>query len=184
MRLQRPWATLAIPDDPFTLKVIDLPTSGVSPNFAVRFELKTAHEVIGAWQAPIQARIWKEIWTARSALRSGQLFSDSDVVRARRDVLLLREAPLTLAEADPTLEIAEQIQAGAPLYARSVRVRPVIRRGQIVEAQLHDNGMIISLKVEALENGAPGQLVRVRNLQSRKEFRGKIQNENTILVYL
>ncbi len=184
LRFMRPWPPIAIPDDPFTLKILDLPTLGVSPSFAVRFELRTGHEVIGAWQAPVQARVWKDVWTARSPLKPGQLFSETDVVRARRDVLTLREPPLDVAEPESTLEIAEQVQVGAPLYARSVRARPVIRRGQIVEAQLHDNGMIISLKVEALENGAPGQLVRVRNPQSRKEFRGKIQNENTILVFL
>jgi flagella basal body P-ring formation protein FlgA len=38
--------------------------------------------------------------------------------------------------------------------------------------------------VEALENGAPGQTVRVRNLATRKEFRGKVRDEQTILVSL
>ncbi|MEY2407479.1 MAG: flagellar basal body P-ring formation protein FlgA [Verrucomicrobiota bacterium] len=183
LRLTRPWSPIAIPDDPFTLKILDLPTSGVSSSFVVRFELRTAREVVGTWQAALQARVHKEIWTARSALKPGQLFSEADIARERRDVLALREAPLAM-EIDATLEIAENVQAGAPLYSRSVRLRPVIHRGQVVDAQVQENGMVISLKVEALENGAPGQLLRVRNIQSRKEFRGKIQNENTILVLL
>lgn len=184
LRLLRPWGALAIPDEPCTMKILDLPTAGISPNFVVRFELRTSRELVGSWQAPVQARVWKEIWAARTVLRPGQLLNEADLARERRDVLTLREAPVSLSETESVLEIAEHIQAGAPLYARSVRPRPVIRRGQIVEAQLQENGLVISLKVEALESGAPGQLVRVRNLQSRKEFRGKIQNENTILVFL
>ena len=42
--------------------------------------------------------------------------------------------------------------------------------------------MTISLKVEVLEEGAVGQSVRVRNPVSKREFRGKVQNEQTILV--
>jgi flagella basal body P-ring formation protein FlgA len=38
------------------------------------------------------------------------------------------------------------------------------------------------VKAEALEDGVPGQIVRVRNLQSRREFKGKVQDEQTVLV--
>jgi flagella basal body P-ring formation protein FlgA len=38
--------------------------------------------------------------------------------------------------------------------------------------------------VEILEDGLPGQTVRIRNLKSKREFRGKVQNEETIHVTL
>jgi flagella basal body P-ring formation protein FlgA len=44
--------------------------------------------------------------------------------------------------------------------------------------------MVVSMKVEALENGARGQVVRVRNVYSRKELKGKVEDEHTILVSL
>ena len=96
----------------------------------------------------------------------------------------LHDAPLSISQPEMAIEIAENINPGGPVYARSVRIRPVVHRGQVVEAQLQDGTMLISLKVEVLENGAPGQLVRVRNPQSRREFRGKVQNEQTILIPL
>ena len=71
-----------------------------------------------------------------------------------------------------------------PLTTRSFRVRPLIFRGQTLEALVTDGALQITTKVEALEDGLPGQFVRVRNPQSRREFRGKVQNENTILVQL
>ena len=61
LRLTRPWGTLAIPDDPCTWKILDLPTTGISPSFVVRFELRTPHGVVGSWQIPVQARVWKEV---------------------------------------------------------------------------------------------------------------------------
>jgi flagella basal body P-ring formation protein FlgA len=186
LRLMRPWPAITVPDEPLSLRVLDLPTSGVSGNFIVRFELSAGggREVLGAWQMPLQAKVWREIWVAKSALPRNQPFREAPVARERRDVLALREAPLTVAEPDPAWEIAEHVPSGAPLYARSVRLRPVVHRGQVVDAQLREGPIVISLKVEVMENGSPGQTVRVRNVQSRREFRGKVENEQTVLVVL
>ncbi|HEY0455752.1 MAG TPA: flagellar basal body P-ring formation chaperone FlgA [Verrucomicrobiae bacterium] len=183
LRFLRPWNSILFPDEPYTLKVLELPTTGVSSTCIVRFQLSTAHEIIGSWQAPLQARVMRDVWVAKSALHRDQLFSEADVTRERRDVLACHESLLP-AEPAGDFEISENIQAGLPIFLRSVRARPVVHRGQVVEAQVQDGAISIRLKVEVLENGAPGQLVRVRNPQSRREFRGKVQNEQTIVVTL
>jgi flagella basal body P-ring formation protein FlgA len=184
LRFTRPWAPVAIPDEPCVLKVLDLPTAGVTPSFIARFELSTPREVVGAWQVALQAKAWRDVWVARSSLRPGALFAEADVARERRDVLALREAPFAAAQPEATLELAETVSAGQPVCARAVRLRPVVRRGQVVEAQFQDGAMTITLKVEVMENGALGQIVRVRNVQSKRELRGKVRNEQSILVIL
>lgn len=184
LRMTRPWDSVQVPDDDLELRILDLPSTGISPYFIARFEVRAARDSVGTFQVPLQAKVWNEIWVARSIVRRGMVFSEADVVRERRDVLSLREAPLALAEADSRLEIAENLVAGTALYERSVRLRPVMKRGQVIEAQLHEGIMMISLKVELLEDGAPGQIVRVRNLNSKREFRGKVINESTIHVAL
>ena len=184
IRFTRPWRSVMVPDDSLEVIVIDLPASGISPHFVARFELRSGQEIIGPWQVPIQARIYREAWIARSPLKPGQLMSDLELVRERRDVLATREMPLSTSASLHDVELAETIPAGGPITMRSVRLRPIIRRGQVLEAEIRDGPMIISLKVEALENGARGQFVRVRNVYSRKELRGKVEDEDTILVSL
>ncbi len=184
LRLTRPWLPVTIPDELYTVKILDAPASGVSGSFIVRFELQTPREKLGPWQAPLSAKVWREVWVARSALRREMIFSDADVTRDRRDVLGLREPPFAVAEAGAEFEIAENVTAGSPVYARAVRLRPVVQRGQLVDAQVRDGAMMISLRVEVLESGAPGQTVRVRNPQSKREFRGKVKDEQTIIVAL
>ena len=49
---------------------------------------------------------------------------------------------------------------------------------------MQDGALSITLKVEVLEDGVSGQIVRVRNVQSRRDIRGKVLNEKTILVSL
>jgi flagella basal body P-ring formation protein FlgA len=192
LRFTRPWSAVSIADEPCELRVLELPAAGVTPNFIVRFELRHGRETLGQWQAAVQARIWREVWVAGSPLVRGQLAAEADLVKERRDVLVVRDAlPAGSAGAgaalrfeDGTLELAENVAAGLPLTARALRPRPVIKRGKVVDAVVTDGAMQISVKVEALEDGLPGQFVRVRNVKSRREFRGKVQNEETVVVSL
>jgi flagellar basal body P-ring formation protein FlgA len=184
LRFTRPWKTVSVPDEPITLKVLELPTSGVTPNFIVRFELSTASRLIGTYQVPVAAQVWREIWVARSPLTRGESLGSCDRTRERRDVLALRET-LVSDIADPAQwRLAENLAAGAPLYESSVKLRALVHRGQVALAMVRNETMTVSLKVEVLEDGALGQQVRVRNIQSRREFRGKVEDETTILVDL
>lgn len=184
LAFSRAWTAATIPDEPFTLKLLDLPTSGVGANMILRFELRGVRETFGTWSAITQARVWRDVLVAGAPLKRGQPLTDSDVVRERRDLLMSREALDALPRVETSLELIENVPVGVPLTARAFRVRPLVLRGQTLEALVQDGALQISTKVEVLEDGLPGQFVRVRNPQSRREFRGKVQNENTILVQL
>jgi flagella basal body P-ring formation protein FlgA len=184
LHLSQPWTTRMVPGGPLTLKILDLPKNGLASSFIVRFELRTAHESLGTFQLAVQARLWRDIWVARSILKRGDLVAEADLEQQRRDVFALHDALAEFTAGDTTLELAEPLQAGTPLLSRSVRARPVIRRGQAANALLEDGALSITMKVEALEDGAPGQIIRARNSQSRRDVRGKVLNEQTILISL
>jgi flagella basal body P-ring formation protein FlgA len=184
LRLTRPWSDIPVPDEQLTMRVLDIPTSGISPNFIVRFELRADREVIGIWQAAVQAKLWRDVLVSRQSATRGLPASQFDFSTERRDVLVLRDPLVNVPGALELMEIGESITAGMPLTSRSFRFRPVISRGKVVDALVVDGSLQISVKVEALEDGLPGQTVRVRNLKSKREFRGKVQNEQTVIVWL
>ena len=184
LTLNRPWKTRQVPDEPLTVKILELPNSGVTASFIVRFELFAADRSLGSWQAPLRARVWRDIWVSRSGLPEGTSLAGADIVRERRDVLAQRGALAEFAEGNLDLETAEPLQAGSPLLARSIRPRPVVHRGQLADALVQDGSLSVTLKVEVLENGAPGQIIRARNVQSRRNLSGKVIDERTILVSL
>ena len=138
LRFSRPFQTVIISDEPLTVKLLELPSAGVTANFIARFELRAEEEVVGTWQIPVVANIWQEIYVAGSAVKRGQLVRDADLSRERRDVLTVRDA-LTLVELDnPFLEVGENIQAGMALTSRSLRLRPIVHRGKIADAIVSD----------------------------------------------
>ena len=136
------------------------------------------------WQLAVQAAVWRDVPVARSPLVRGQLLRDADVVMERRDVLVQKDVLAKFPTDDDSLELAQAVPAGRPLLNHSIRVRPLIQRGRVVEAIYQDGTLSISLKVEALEDGALGQTVRVRNPKTKREIYGKVQNEQTVLLAL
>jgi flagella basal body P-ring formation protein FlgA len=184
LHLTRPWVKVPVPDEPLTLKLAEMPSGGVSPNFVVTFELWNGRENVGSWQVALQALVWRDVPVARSALQRGEPLKDADIEMERRDVLIVRDVFPHFPTTDDTLELAESIQSGMPILNRSVRTRPVILRGRVVDAVFQEGSLSISLKVETLEDGLLGQTVRVRNPKTRRELYGKVQNEQTVLIAL
>jgi flagella basal body P-ring formation protein FlgA len=180
----QPWASRKVSDDPLTIKILEMPTIGVSSSFIVRFELRNEHGSIGAWQLPVRAHVWHDAWVAHAMLKRGDSLADADVTRERRDLLVIHESLADFTPGDSTLQITEPVGIGAPLFARSIKPMPVIHRGQTVNALIEQGTLNITMKVEVLEDGAPGQIVRARNQQSLRDIRGKVLNEQTILVSL
>lgn len=184
VRFTRPWRPASIPDENFELRLVDAPVSGLSTALSVRFELRSGNEVLGQWYQPLTVRHWCDVPVATVAIRRGLPVQDAEITYERRDILASRPPLLRLPENASDFEFAEAIGAGQPLGERCLRLRTVINRGKIVDALVRSGTMEISTKVEALEDGAPGQMIRIRNPKSKREFRGRVQGEDSVLVPL
>ena len=178
LHLTRPWTPLVVPDEPLTAEILEPALNRITSSSILRFELRAGQKTLGAWQSPVQAHLWRQTLVAHSSLQRGQLLREADFAHERWEPLA--ELPAQI----PAYELAETLPAGAPLIARAIRLKPVLSRGQLADAIIRDGAMIISLKVEVLEEGVPGQLIRVRNPQSRREFRGKVLDEQTVAIPL
>lgn len=184
LRLTRPWTPVIIPDDVCTIKIVELPLAGVSQNFVCRFEISAGPEKIGSYVVPLQARVMREVYVASGNLTRGTALREANISKESRDLLTTRDPITSLPLDNGYVEIGETIPAGTPLTSRSFRLKSIVKRGRVLDAVLEDPVLKISVKVEALEDGVPGQVVRVRNVQSRRELRGKVQDEQTVQVVL
>jgi flagella basal body P-ring formation protein FlgA len=184
LQLTHPLPPALIPDEGVTLKVTELPTAGVSPNFIVRCELWNGDEHVSDWTVAAQARVWRDVPVADAPLSRGQLLRDAPVSLQRRDVLMFRDACTNFPTDDSSLELTETVPAGTPVLNRSIRVRPTVLRGRMVDGIYQEGNLTIDLKVEPLEDGQPGQTIRIRNPKTNRELYGKVKNEQTILLAL
>jgi flagella basal body P-ring formation protein FlgA len=181
LRLGREWKPVPVPVEPIELRIVLQPPS-LTAHFMVRFDVVAGEELVGTYSVFFNARLLKEVWVARSAIKRGTLMDQADLEKEQRDVINVREGAWTGLTLDSSAQLTENISAGGIVYARAVQQRPVIQRGQQLQAVASDGVLTVSIKVEALENGATDDFIRVRNIKTRKELRGKVINEDTIQV--
>jgi flagella basal body P-ring formation protein FlgA len=184
LRLTRQWVTMNMPAEPLTLRVIDMPANGLTTLCVLRSEIRCGDELIGTWSIPIEAHLWRDVWVAQSPMKRGDRLLTSDLSKERRDILQLKDVCLSQSLDDDSLELTENLNVGSALLNRSVRAHPVIQRGRMVDAVVTEGVMMITVKALALEDGATGQTIRMKNPKSGGEFRGKVQNEQTVQVTL
>ena len=184
LQLAQTWKSLVLPDEPLILAVTDMPGLGVTPNFMVRFSLRTEHETLGTWSAGLKAHVWREVWVTSEPLNRCDAVNLQQLSRERRDILTLHDAVTDLSDDVSALEFAESVPADMPLLARMVKPRTVMHRGQRADALVQDGAMSIKTRVEVLEDGVPGQIVRARNSITHRDLSGKVLDERTILISL
>lgn len=184
LRFSRPWNSAAVADEPYTLRILDLPPSGLTSMMQIRFELMGERESLGMWQVGIEAKLWRKVWVSGQPLKRGDEIQDADLTLERRDILRLRDYIPEETDLRSGWEAAEVLNPGQPLTRRGVQLRAVVHRGQVVDALLKDGPVTISLKAEVLDSGVPGQVVRLRNPISRREIRGKVINEQVVQIQL
>ncbi|MBX6422756.1 flagellar basal body P-ring formation chaperone FlgA [Thermosulfurimonas sp. F29] len=74
------------------------------------------------------------------------------------------------------------IPAGRPLRASQLEVPPVIRRNQIVKIVARGRFLTVTAKGLARQDGRPGEIIRVRNLSSKREIYARVVDSQTVEV--
>ena len=184
VRLSRPWRSVSIPDESLDIRLLDLPTAGLQSLISLKVEGLGGGDAVGSWFQPIQVRHGCEVPVAAAALRRGQPLVEVETMLERRDVLVSRGILKALPTAVQNYELAESLAPGQALSDRSLRLKTVVFRGRRVDARIQAGTLEITTKVEAMEDGYPGQSIRVRNPLSKREFRGVVQGEDSVLIPL
>ena len=71
---------------------------------------------------------------------------------------------------------------GRVLTWRDVARRALVRKGDLVEVAAIDGPLTVTLKALAMQSGAAGEMVTVRNLESKKDITAQVVAENRVQV--
>ncbi|MBE6443574.1 MAG: flagellar basal body P-ring formation protein FlgA [Alphaproteobacteria bacterium] len=74
------------------------------------------------------------------------------------------------------------IKEGKPITSRDIRDEIVIKKGQMIMVVYKYKGLQITSKMEAIEDGAKGQRIRLINNKSNKEVIGRVVDKNMVEV--
>ena len=139
-----------------------------------------------AWKLyiPTRVRLMQPVVVANRALSRGQRLEAQDLRIEHRDVGDLRRP----AVRDPAqvlgYRVDRPIPPGRVVDAAMLSAPVLVERGRRVRLAVRTQGMDISMSGQAMEDGALGDTVKVRNTSSRAIVEGVATGAGTVRSYL
>lgn len=163
----RPFAALAV-DSPVEVTMLQCPPR-LASSLLLQVRLQKDGRVLGDYSINLKAQLFRDVWASRMPIERGSSFDPAQLDAQRVDVLQQREiVPVDGIEGD--LTYVTSVSANRLLTWRDLARRSLIRKGQIVDVTAVDGTLMITTKALAMENGAAGDTVRLRNIESKKDF--------------
>jgi flagella basal body P-ring formation protein FlgA len=179
--LLRPWTPPARSARHWDLAIAEFPGMA-SSNMLVRIRLKADGAVVDECSFMVHAALQREVWYTRNPVAGGTPF-DPSLLEARRTDVLRQRDTLAARDGDDSFIIARDLPADHMLAWHDVGRRPLVHRGQVVEVRGAEGRLLLTMKAIAMENGARGDLVTVRNPETRKEFPAVVVGDQKVEVH-
>ena len=178
--LLRNWTAPVAPAADWAMVVVAPPAS-LAPQMIVRVRLVSAQRSLGEWNLPLRASLWSEALVARQPVLRGQIL-DSSLFDLRRTDFIHDKDAVPAGTALESLTVARGMGVGSVLSWRDVVRRPLVQRGDRVEVVAGSGPITITLKGLAMQSGALGETIVVRNPESRRDFSAVVTAENRARV--
>lgn len=190
-----PW-----PEDEITMESIRVPEAVALPEGILRWDIRENGngDYLGNVSAtltfyvdsrkirrvPISSRvsITRDVLRAVKRIRRGDLIEGADVSRGRETTMRRNDDILVDPEEVVGKRAARGIRSGSTLTAAMVEDPPVVERGSAVVILAENETLRITTRGEALEDGRRGDRIRVKNLQSGKEFVSTVKATGWVTV--
>ncbi len=176
----RDWAAPERVAKLWEVQVVEYPTVATS-SMLVRCRILADGESQGESTIMLRASLWRDVWIARQPLAYGADF-DASLLDVRQADLLRERDALPATVGDRTFQFTRSVQAGRVLSWRDIALRPLVRKGNFVEVSAADGQLVITMRAVAMQNGANGEAVKVRNMDSKKDFTAFVVDENRVQV--
>lgn len=180
LELLRPWSAPERVAREWTIAMTEYPAI-MAPAMLTRCRLLADGEVAGEYTLTLRAALWRDAWAARQPVPANQSFDPAHLEIRRVDFLRERDA-LPASVGDAGFMFARSVQPNRLLTWRDVARRPLVRKGDLVEVAAIDGLLQVTMKGLAMENGAQGDTVTIRNPESKKDFAAQVVAENRVQI--
>ena len=179
----RPLPKVEVPEGfPLIVKITQAPVQGLGAFMTVKYSVTVGDQSRGEHTGFFKAALLREGWVTTKYCQRLKTLDQISLKRKKVNVINLRTGVWEGDKLTADLQIIQAVPAGTVLHPRHVRRRPVVLRNQTVQAVIRHKALLIRLNVTALEDGAPGDVIRLRNPKSYKELRGTVVNSDTVSI--
>ena len=113
-------------------------------------------------------------------LNRNDVLDNEDITAKRQNISLLDGGLIQ----DPQQAVGQKLKislpAGAILYAQSLEAPPLVNRGDKVTIMAKSQAIQITAPGEARNSGSKGEMIRVKNLTSRREIQARVMGAGIV----
>lgn len=168
----------------FILKIRDCMPDQLCPSTFVRFSIWDNGTSLGEFAEPIRISHFLNCYYTKNLSQRGSKLLFQNLTDRPVDVLKQHVGAVPVGSDLKGYELGVNLRENSILKWTHLTKVALVKKGEVVDVFASGNGIYISMKGMALENGVEGGVVKVRNLSSDKEFQAKVLNEKSVKVQL
>lgn len=180
LELLRAWTPPALAAADWQVAITEYPSVAGSA-MLLRCRLLADGAAAGDLTITLRASLWRDAWVTRQPVPTGTIFDPALLETRRVDLFRERDA-LPANVGDQTFAFTRGVNTARVVTWRDIGRRPLVRKGDMVEVSAAEGNLAITMKAIALQSGAQGEAVTLRNLESRKDFTAFVIDENRVQV--
>jgi flagella basal body P-ring formation protein FlgA len=125
-----------------------------------------------------------EVLVASHEIARNTVLTSADMKLERRDLYSIKGSALSDAAELTGRRVTRMLAAGTPLTDACTEPTPMVKKGQEVTVTVLASSIEVTASGIALQDGAKGEMIRIRNLQNKEEFQAKVVNETNVVIEL
>ncbi|WP_295872342.1 flagellar basal body P-ring formation chaperone FlgA [uncultured Zhongshania sp.] len=131
---------------------------------------------------PVTVEAFANVMVARHPIAPNTTISERDISWSQRDISALGYGYLQSLGDRGGYTSRRSIAQGAVLTPNMVTASSIVNKGQRVQLNSNTGPVSVSMMGIALQNGALGSRIMVKNLNSGKQLEGVVASENVVLL--
>lgn len=148
---------------------------------ALRFAIQEIDgKVLQRFTGTAFLNVWVDTPAAGKPLAKGDTLYQQDIIYKKVN-LAYERADLWDGKGGPW-QVIRPLGANEAISTTDLKPLSAIKKGEKITLVYNKGGIHLSVLVEAMEDGALGDTILVRNIDSKKQIYGKVQDQNTVLA--
>ncbi|MCW9023749.1 MAG: flagellar basal body P-ring formation chaperone FlgA [Gammaproteobacteria bacterium] len=131
---------------------------------------------------PVKIKHFAKVLVSKRTLARGHIVNNSDVEELRVDITRLNNGYFTSIDDVKGLALKRSLREGRILTNGMLEQQRLIKRGELVTILAKTGNLSIRMKGTALMDGRAGELIRVKNRNSKREIQAIVVSSGTVKV--
>lgn len=131
---------------------------------------------------PIRVTILKTVFVAKHPLIKGSHVTEEDIYQVELDVQKLKQGYFIDSHELLGQVCKQNISADSPLNPYNIELAKLVHKGEQVSITAFNEGFSVSMDGVALDDGALGEPVKVKNLSSKRVIEAQVSGSKKVKV--